>query len=270
MTKLDKEQARALERPSKWQSAKKWLVSHKIETTAILVCVIGAAAILAIVYAPSNDAPSPAPATNFPNTGSSESTPNGDNVGTPDMSSGDGEGGDDIGSGGAPSPAPGSDAVMNSPIFQKLSLLTDLQDTSSPPYKAADWLIALDFLKLGVDSPNLQQRFALATFYMATGGGLVTKDGWVKCSAVPPLVENDNSEAASNIQCVVHNGKVVCAEKGNFETCEYTDEFGSMSQGNRFLSAVDECEWFGISCNENGVVTRIDIGKPDFGCVSLP
>ena len=241
-------------------------MSHKIETTAILVCLIGTAAILAIVYAPSDKAPSPTPVANTPNTGKwCESTPNGDDVEGTDMPSGDEEEGDDTG-GDVPPPAPGTDAIMDSPIFQKLLLLTDLQDTSSPQYKAADWLIALDFLKLGANDPNLQQRFALATFYMATGGGLATKNGWTRCSAVPPPAENDNSQAASNIQCVVHNGNVICAERGNFETCSFTDDTGTMSEGNRFLSAVNECEWFGITCDTSGVVTRIDIGKKPWLC----
>lgn len=260
MTKLEKEQARGLERPSRWQGVKKWLMSHKIETTAILVCLLGTAAILAIVYVPSDEAPSPTSVVNTPNTGDSESTPNNGDVGGTDAPSGNEEESDDI-VGDVPPPAPSTDAIMDSPIFQKLLLLTDLQDTSSPQYKAADWLIALDFLKLGAEAPNLQQRFALATFYMATGGGLAIKNGWTRCSAVPPPTENDNNEAASNIQCMVHNGNVICAERGNFETCDFTDDSGTMSQGYRFLSPVNECEWFGITCDDSGVVTRIDIGK---------
>jgi hypothetical protein len=258
MTKLEKEQARGLERPSRWQGVKKWLMSHKIETTAILVCLLGTAAILAIVYVPSDEAPSPTSVVNTPNTGDSESTPNNGDVGGTDAPSGNEEESDDI-VGDVPPPAPSTDAIMDSPIFQKLLLLTDLQDTSSPQYKAADWLIALDFLKLGAEAPNLHQRFALATFYMATGGGLAIKNGWTRCSAVPPPTENDNNEAASNIQCMVHNGNVICAERGNFETCDFTDDSGTMSQGNRFLSPVNECEWFGITCDDSGVVTRIDI-----------
>lgn len=138
--------------------------------------------------------------------------------------------------------------------------MTNLEDSNSPAYQAADWLIAFDFLKLTANAPSLQQRFALATLYFATGGGLASKEGWTRCSAVPPPSENEATQAASNMQCVVRDGKIICAEQSNFEECVFTDDFGYALQGKRFLSPVDECEWFGITCDANGIVTMIDIG----------
>lgn len=250
MAKLSQEQAR--QPKSRSQVIKKWILHHKIETTAILVCLMGAVVILCLVFVggDSNDSV-PAPNTQTPGDSSTnEDSPSDTPV----------DGGSD-----APPPAPAPDLVEDSPIFKKLALLTDLQDTTSPQYEAADWLIALDFLKLSASSSSLEQRFALATFYFATGGGLSSKEGWTRCSAVPPPVENEETEAASNMQCVVRDGKVICAERENFETCEFTDEYGAVSQGKRFLSPVDECEWFGITCDDNGVVTMIDIGT----CVQM-
>jgi len=215
--------------------------------------------ILCLVFVRGDGESQPAPIANTPTTTSGgDTTTNGDN---------DDAGGDDSFSSDAPPPAPDTDIVMDSAIFQKLSLLTDLQDTTSPQYAAADWLVAFDFLKLGENDPALQQRFALATFYMATGGGLAEKQGWTRCSAVPPPSENEQTEAASNMQCVLREGKIICAEKNHFEICDVSDEYGTVSQGKRFLSPVSECEWFGITCDANGVVTMIDIGTYACDCV---
>ena len=236
MPKVDKEQARSLqERKSRFQIFKNWILHHKIETTAILTCIIGVIVILCLVFV-GGDSGQPAPGN--AETPSDSSSPN-----------------------NPPSPAPDTDIVLDSPIFQKLSLVTDLQDSNAPAYKAADWLIAFDFLKLTANAPNLQQRFALATLYFATGGDLSSKQGWTRCSAVPPPAENNpTTEAVSNMQCVVRDGKIICAEQSNFEQCQYTDDPGSTLQGKRFLSPVDECEWFGVTCDANGIVTMIDIG----------
>ena len=265
MTKVgDKEQARMNQLPpSRWSVIKRWILHHKIETTAILVCFLGAAVILALVYTGDGKSsngvpPPPAPSTNTEGDGTSDgdasNTTSGEDITTSSPNDNNGD------TNSAPSPAP--DIVLDSPIFQKLALWTDLQDVNSPQYQAADWLIALDFLKLGANAENLQQRFALATLYLSTGGGITSKQGWTRCSAVPPAMESSATEAASDMQCVVRDGKILCAERENFELCEFTnDENGKdVQQGKRFLSAVHECEWFGITCDDNNVVMKIDVG----------
>lgn len=249
MTKVSQEQARSIERKSRCQAMKQWILRYKIETTGVLVVLLGAIVILCLVYIPSdsNNTTTDAPVNTDDTNGSDTSTPTDNNNNNAPSST-------------PPGPAP-DDLIADSPIFQKLALLSDLQDPLSPQYKAADWLVALDFLKISEKSSSLHQRFALATLYLSTGGGLTSRNGsWTRCSAVPPLEENSAEQAASNMQCILRDGKIICAEKGNFETCAFTDEEGVLIQGKRFLSPVSECEWYGVTCNENGVVTMIDIG----------
>jgi len=43
-------------------------------------------------------------------------------------------------------------------------------DTSTPQFRALRWLTDADGMQLGVDSPNLEQRYVLATFFFSTNG----------------------------------------------------------------------------------------------------
>lgn len=79
MPKVDKEQARSLEqRKSRSQIFKNWILHHKIETTAILTCIIGVIVILCLVFV-GGDSGQAAPANN--------GTPNSDVNGDSDDSS---------------------------------------------------------------------------------------------------------------------------------------------------------------------------------------
>jgi hypothetical protein len=146
--------------------------------------------------------------------------------------------------------------------MNELALLTDpaiLFDETSPQYKAAEWLISLDSLKLNATSPNLAHRYALATLYTATGGSLISAEGWKACGAVPPESTSINT-TASGVQCIVRDGKVICANQESFENCTYTDGLEVVVEGKRFMSASTECEWYGVECNDQDSVIKINVG----------
>jgi hypothetical protein len=235
MVKVDPEQAREV--VPRWKVVKRWLMRHKIETTAIIVVIVGIIVVVNSFVGGSEAAAVP-------------------QIQQPPV---------DENATNTPSETPSDPAeekpssILNSPIMTELALLTDpaiLYDETSPQYKAAEWLISSDSLKLTATSPNLRQRYALAALYTATGGGWVTSQGWKTCSAVPP---ESRDTSATGVQCVVREGKVICADQGSFELCSYIDRSGKALEGKRFLSASNECEWYGIECERDSVI-NINIG----------
>lgn len=89
--------------------------------------------------------------------------------------------------------------------------------------KAADWLINQDEYLICPDDPKVVQRFALAVIYFATNG-----DNWLQCSAT------------------------------GLDPCGFEDPFVGDS---RFLSAENECDWAGISCDPLSCVNEIEFGE---------
>jgi hypothetical protein len=94
------------------------------------------------------------------------------------------------------------------------------QDRSSAQFQAARWLANEDSFIQGKDdvSAKFYQRYALAVFYFALGGG-----SWNVC----------------------YRGDLKCDNT----------RFGF------WLSDRDECNWLGVSCNDNGLVTHLDFGE---------
>jgi hypothetical protein len=269
--KVDPEQAREVE--SRFQVAKRWVLRHKIETTAIIVVIVGIVFIVTSVVGGGgggggSDA-SPVPQIQQP------PTDGGGNIGNTTTDT-ENTTGTDTPPTGTPSDATSDPSqkptdkpshILNSPIMTELSLLTDpaiLFDESSSQYKAAEWLISFDPLKLNATSPNLRQRYALATLYTATGGSLISaKAGsWKACGAVPPETESTSTKntSAAGVQCIIRDGKVICATQESFETCNYMDRFGVLTEGKRFMSAATECQWYGVECNDQDSVIKINIG----------
>jgi hypothetical protein len=99
-----------------------------------------------------------------------------------------------------------------------------LRDPSTIQGKAANWLIGEDELLVCPDDEKLIQRFALAVIYFATNG-----DAWLQCSANPLATD----------------------------FCGLEDPFIGAS---RFLSAENECEWAGITCDAQLCVTEVEFG----------
>ena len=74
------------------------------------------------------------------------------------------------------------------PIFNALREVTDVQtlvDEDSPQFKAFNWLVNWDPLRMTHQDPALVQRYALAVLYFATNGPRwFKKDGWLTKSDV--------------------------------------------------------------------------------------
>jgi len=95
-----------------------------------------------------------------------------------------------------------------------------IDDTTTPQHKALEWLLLDDDLQLNASSPSFEQRYSMSTFYFATTNN--GQNTWINCGA-------DSSTSSCS------------------------------SESERFLSSSSECDWFGITCNGNGEITKIDI-----------
>jgi hypothetical protein len=96
---------------------------------------------------------------------------------------------------------------------------TKIRDLGTSQGLAADWLINQDFRK-ECPSEKIVQRWVIAVFYFATEG-----ESWEKCSAA---------------------GSDPCGSEFPFDG------------ERRFLSDFIECEWAGITCDDDDCVTEIE------------
>ncbi len=142
--------------------------------------------------------------------------------------------------------------------------MSKLYDQQSPLGRAYHWIAYQDGMKYDSNYVMIVQRFVLAAFYFATGGGR-TKTSWTKCSAVPPnLVLDDKTRS---IRCVTDKGHeddgIICAYTNSFRECEESDEVDYTPEPTyrkrRWLSDVVECDWYGITCNPNGHVIGLSL-----------
>ena len=125
-------------------------------------------------------------------------------------------------------------------IQEHIALLlgsSKLTNTSTPHYKALQWILHKDPLQLPKSATNLIQRYILVLFYFLT-----TKNGpWRTCN--PATLENETH---------------IC----DFQTLRWV--FPELAfdtvQKQRWLSPAHECDWAGIVCEQN-VVIDIKLGK---------
>jgi len=120
-------------------------------------------------------------------------------------------------------------------ILQKLSNVTGkhvLFDDRTTQYRAALWIISGDARNITAHDPYLIQRYSLASLYFST---TISHDKkfhrWKHCGA---------SSIKQNQTCYVTADGVL---KYNF------------------LSSASECEWYGVSCDSYGYVSKLNIGK---------
>ena len=104
-------------------------------------------------------------------------------------------------------------------LLEAAGTSTKIRDLDNPQGLAADWIINKDFRK-ECPSEKIVQRWVIAVFYFATNG-----EFWDKCSAA---------------------GSDPCGSEFPFEGAR------------RFLSDFNECEWAGITCNDDDCVTEIE------------
>jgi len=104
-------------------------------------------------------------------------------------------------------------------LLDAVGNVTAIRDLDTSQGLAAEWLIEQDFRK-ECPSEKIVQRWVIALFYFSTDG-----ESWSKCSAA---------------------GSDPCGSEFPFDGAR------------RFLSDFSECEWAGITCNEDDCVTEIE------------
>lgn len=135
-------------------------------------------------------------------------------------------------------------------------------DPESPQSFGYNWILHQDELSFNSTNRPSVQRFILATFYFATGGRRATAT-WSMCSAVPVIIGQDNVDSFSTpVRCVFEQNINVCAPREQFLACpEPYQGLVSPPHGpkTRWLSKSSECDWFGVSCNEEGKVHQLSL-----------
>jgi hypothetical protein len=174
--------------------------------------------------------------------------------------------------------APGATLMLRPQLVDELGdeIKILLEDPGSPQNMAYNWIMEQDEMRWDQEYSTVVQRFLLATFYFATGGRLTTPS-WHVCSAFPnnQLQGQTNTNTFNGIKCVSENDENdddtttttsrVCAKFDDFEECpEYYERFELEAPSNpkkRWLSWTNECDWYGIVCDQQGLVTQISLPK---------
>jgi hypothetical protein len=148
-------------------------------------------------------------------------------------------------------------AVQIKSVLMEVSDRFDLNDSESPQYQAAAWIIYGDPMRLSANDPRLFQRYSAVVLYLATKG-----DKWYVCSA------NTTSPCGRNAGSDMNN-----ASLSYYYSDGYTDDNAAESKSKRelnkvkarseerWLSDTSECEWYGLHCDSEGYVTSIDLNE---------
>jgi hypothetical protein len=153
--------------------------------------------------------------------------------------------------------------------------MSRLQDRRTPIGRAYRWISQQDDLKSINNYPTVVQRFTLAAFYFSTGGGR-TSATWEMCSAVPTDLAMERNTFST--RCVMDDGvedeEVLCAKAEAFLECD--EHLANMElpppefPKRRWLSGVSECDWYGVSCDHNGIVEELFLPKNGLVGTLLP
>jgi hypothetical protein len=111
----------------------------------------------------------------------------------------------------------------------------------SPQYRAMEWILEEDAMKLGSNDTSLLQRYLLAVFYFST-----TNNGelsWRSC--------NPDRSDYNIVDCQYLNMNTLAND-----SIAYTPE-----PSYRWLSNVHECKWAGNLCDDNNITRAIDLRK---------
>ena len=104
-----------------------------------------------------------------------------------------------------------------------------LLDSSSPYYKALEWITFHDTKQLETDHAQFGQRYIAAYIYFATS----TTKPWSYCNP-------DASTSSCSYQGQLHGRPVE-------------------RHAHRWLSDQTECVWAGIHCNEHGEISQLEL-----------
>ena len=120
---------------------------------------------------------------------------------------------------------PSRDFLAISNQIKRIIPSTVLYNTSTPQYRALEWILFTDPMKLGQSDPNLVQRYVLALFYFQT----TARYGSWNSSCIPP-------DSTESIYCTGSESRI------------------------RWLSDSSECEWDGVLCNDANQTTSLELG----------
>mmetsp|Transcript_3500 Transcript_3500/g.7623 ORF Transcript_3500/g.7623 Transcript_3500/m.7623 type:complete len:763 (-) Transcript_3500:160-2448(-) len=117
--------------------------------------------------------------------------------------------------------------------LSEVSNSADFASQGSPQRRALDFIIDDDLQQLCPDDPTLAQRYIAVVFYYSTDG-----PDWTECSA-PDDISDPTAVAEANASCSIRGD-------------------GSQLAGDKaWLTDVTECEWGGITCDNNGNVVSL-------------
>lgn len=131
------------------------------------------------------------------------------------------------------------ETIITSFLAQEFSSSVRVEGTAYA--RAKDWIVFEDLMQLrvGVNSNQLKQRFALAVFYFST----TRNEPWRSCNAPYPA---ENNSTCTYLQP---------ARSPDGLSLVY-NEVPNMI---RWLSEHSECAWYGIVCGQDGLVAKIDV-----------
>ena len=120
-----------------------------------------------------------------------------------------------------------------------------LNDPNSPQARALKWIMDEDAMGLDVEDEGWLQRYIMAAFYFATGGG----DNWTECNA--PMDNSQTAIDAANEKCSL--------EATQYKIGKLERVYGTKA----WLSPVPVCEWASLACHNTddsrtGTISQIE------------
>jgi len=122
----------------------------------------------------------------------------------------------------------------------KVSVPNKFDEKDSPASRALAWIADEDEKQLNIQDPSLYQRFTLALLYYTTLTSPDNRTDWCYCGY-------DRPQKALNLLTVEEKFK--CFAPCNLDPVE----------GSQFLHPSNECNWKGITCNDEKKVTEISL-----------
>eukprot|EP00569_Conticribra_weissflogii_P018222 CAMPEP_0171437142 /NCGR_PEP_ID=MMETSP0881-20121228/15568_1 /TAXON_ID=67004 /ORGANISM="Thalassiosira weissflogii, Strain CCMP1336" /LENGTH=464 /DNA_ID=CAMNT_0011958667 /DNA_START=251 /DNA_END=1642 /DNA_ORIENTATION=+ len=127
----------------------------------------------------------------------------------------------------------------NSTPWNKSKSVTTFADlkVGDPRLIALDWILHKDVKQLEVYDENLSQRYILGLLAMAWDS-----ESWDHCGAVV-----ENTTEVEEVDTTLSEDSGTCFLRDN--------ETDPVQTFQRWLSDADECDWFGVACNDGHVIS---------------
>lgn len=124
-------------------------------------------------------------------------------------------------------------AASLSILVKSISTASEVDTPGTPQNLASDWLINSDPLYVCPDDPRVTQRYVMGVFYFSTRG-----NRWRSCNAPTDFGDPAAIDAANE-------GCIIALPEGGSDA---------------WLTPGDECNWGGLLCDEQNLISRIDFG----------